>query len=248
MKKNNLIKISLLLAVVFMLSACSLPFVNIVRGSGDMETETRDVSGFNKIELNGAGQLNITQGSTESLEIRAESNILPELTSEVEGDTLVLGYKDQTWRTTVIPTERIVYTLTVVDLTEFTFNGAGDLEVDSLETSSLELTINGAGNIEIDNLVADELSVTISGTGSIQIAGQVETQTINIEGAGNYQSEDLQSQNASIEVNGLGNSTLWVMQSFDVTINGSGSVDYYGDPDVSQDINGLGDVSNLGEK
>lgn len=248
MRKINLAGISLLLGVVVLLSACSLPFVNVVRGSGNLETESRDVSGFNKIELNGAGQLIITQGSTETLEIQAEDNILPELTSEVEGDTLVLGYKDQTWRRSILPTEKIVYTLTVIDLTKFTFNGAGDLEMDSLETSSLELNINGAGNIKIKELLAEELSVTISGTGSINIAGEVESQDITIEGAGNYQSEDLQSQTAFIQVNGLGNSKLWVLESLDITINGSGSVDYYGAPDVTQDINGLGDVNSLGEK
>jgi hypothetical protein len=248
MKNNTVIKISLLLAVVFLLSACSIPFISVVRGSGDVETETREVSGFSKIEMNGAGQLIITQGSTESLDIEAEDNVLPELTSEVKGETLVLGYKNQTWRRSVIPTKPIIYTLTVVDLSEITFNGAGDLEMDSLNTASLEITINGAGNIEIGNLQADELSVTISGTGSIRIAGEVESQSINIEGAGNYQATDLLSQKASIEVNGLGNSKLWVMESLDVAINGGGSVDYYGDPNLTQDINGLGNVNHLGEK
>lgn len=248
MKKISLLKISLLLIVVFLLSACSLPFISVVRGSGNLETETRDVSGFSKITLNGAGQLIITQGSTESLEIQAEDNVLPKLISEVKGDTLVLGYEEHTWRRSVIPTEKIVYTLTVIDLTEFTFNGAGDLQMEMLETSSLELNVNGAGNIVIGSLMADDLSVTISGTGSVQIAGEVESQSINIEGAGNYQSGDLQSQTASIQVDGLGNSTLWVINSIDITINGAGSVDYYGTPNVTQDINGLGDVSNLGEK
>jgi hypothetical protein len=248
MKKNTLIRISLLLSAVFLLSACSLPFVSVVRGSGTVITETREVSGFDKIELNGAGQLIITQGTTESLEIRAEDNIMSELTSEVEGDTLVLGYKDQSWRRSFIPTERIIYTLSVTDLTEFTFNGAGDLQIDVLETPSLELTINGAGNIEIDELMADTVIVTIAGTGSVEIAGQAQSQTINIDGAGNYQARDLQTQSATIDVAGLGNSTVWVTETLDVTINGGGSVDYYGSPNVTQDISGLGDVNNLGEK
>jgi hypothetical protein len=247
MKKNYLVHITLLVSIAFLLSACSFGLLP-QRGSGNLVTESRDVSGFSKIELNGAGQLKITQGSTESLEIRAEDNILPELTSKVEGSTLILGYKNLSWLRNLVPNKEIVYTLTVIDLTEITFNGAGDLQINSLDTASLELTINGAGNIKIDGLMADSLSARIAGAGSMDIAGEVQSQTITIEGAGNYQAGDLMSQTATINVSGLGNSTLWVTDSLDVTISGGGSVDYYGNPSLTQDVSGIGNIKNIGDK
>jgi hypothetical protein len=161
MKKNPLISIPFLVLSIFILSACQfLPWVRVVRGSGNLTTETRPVSDFNAIRLDGAGRLVITQGSTESLAIQAEDNLIVELTSQVEDGTLVLGYQDRPWRKSILPTRPIVYTLVVTDLEKLTINGAGDINLQSLQTDALVLEINGAGNFEINALSADTLLVS----------------------------------------------------------------------------------------
>ncbi len=248
MKKRYLLPLSLIIVGSLLLSACQIPFINVVRGSGTVITESRDVSGFDEVRLDGAGSLVITQGESESLAIEAEDNILPELTSDVRGDTLILGYQETFWKKSVLSTREIRYILTVTDLHKVTFNGAAGLDMDHLETSSLVLEINGAGQIKIDNLTADSVSVTIDGTGNVELSGEVATQTININGAGNVRVGDLRTATTSIEVNGLGNATLWATESLDVTINGGGNLDYYGSPSVTQDINGAGSVNSLGRK
>lgn len=240
--------LSLMIIASIVLSACQLPFVDVIRGSGNLVTETREVSGFNQIRLDGAGRLVVTQGSSESLEIEAEDNIIDELTSDVQGNILVLGFQDQPWQTSVIPTRTITYTLTVTELTDITFNGAGDFTMDTLETSSLNLDINGAGQYNIAELLADSLSIEITGTGTISIGGQATTQTVNIDGAGNYQAGDLETRSTEITINGLGNGTVWATDSLDITINGAGNLNYYGNPSVTEDIIGAGEINNQGEK
>ncbi len=248
MKKKLILILSLLVITSSLLSACQLPFTRVVQGSGVVVSETRDVSGFNAITLNGVGRLDIIQGGSESLEIEAEDNILKELTSDVQAGTLTLGYQDSFWVSSVIPTKEIVYTLTVVDLTELTINGAGDVDIESLQTDTMAMTINGAGQVEIDDLTAETLSVQISGTATIELAGQVTRQTVNIAGAGNYQAGDLQSSTASVKVEGLGNARVWAVETLTITISGSGAVSYYGSPELSQEISGLGDITHLGDK
>jgi hypothetical protein len=248
MKTNRYIAITILILTVLVLSACRLPFVDVVRGSGDLVTESRAVSGFNEVRLDGAGRLVITQGESETLEIEAEDNIIDELNSEVSGQTLVLGFQERFLRTSILPTRNITYTLTVTDLTSITFNGAGELEMDSLDTPALELVINGAGQINLDDLMADSLTVQISGTGTVNIGGQVTSQSVNIDGAGNYSAEDLQTETTEVDINGLGNGTVWATQTLSITINGGGSLNYYGSPNVTQEINGVGDINNLGDK
>ena len=248
MNRKSIIGTILLLSLVFLLTACQLPFFRVVRGSGNVITETYTVSDFNKIQLDGAGQLVITQGSSESLEIQAEDNVLEQLTVDIQGSTLVLGFKEQPWRNRIIPTKTIVYTLSVIDLTSIEINGAADLSLPALETSSLTIEINGAGNIEIDELMADDLVVNLSGAGSMAISGEVDSQNIIIDGTGNYQAEDLKSQKTSIEISGLGNGQVWVEDSLDVTISGGGSVEYFGSPSVTRDVSGLGDIRHAGDK
>lgn len=231
-----------------MLTACRLPFLRVTRGSGEVVTETRIISDFSKLQLDGVGQLIITQGSSESLEIQAEDNILEQLTSEVQGDTLVLGFEEGSWRSQIIPTKTIIFTLSVVDLTEITLNGAGHLNLSALETSSLKLEINGAGEIQIEELNADQLVVNISGAGSISISGEVTSQDITIDGAGSYHVEDLLSQSALVEIAGLGSGKVWAEQMLTISIDGGGSVEYYGSPTISQDVSGIGDIQHMGDK
>lgn len=248
MNKKHIFIFTVLIATSFTLIACHLSFTNVITGSGNVTTETRDVSGFDAVELNGVGRLYIIQGDAESLDIEAEDNIMDELSSDVQGGTLTLGYNDNFWNTTIIPTEEIIYTLTITDLTKLTINGAGDLNIEDLAVSSLDITINGAGEVEIDNLTADNLSIQISGTATIDIAGQVSEQTINIDGAGNYQAGDLQSDSALVSIQGLGGARVWAEEVLTIEIDGGGSVNYYGSPQVSQQINGLGEITHLGDK
>jgi hypothetical protein len=248
MNKNRVINIAISLIGVLLLSACSITGLNVTRGSGVITTQSRSVSGFNAVQIDGAGELIITQGESESLEIRAEDNIIDELTSEVQGTKLVLGYRDNFLRNTIIPTERITYTLTVIDLSEVTINGAADMEIDSLETDVLALNINGAGQVSINQLMADDLTVHISGTATIEIAGQVAQQSITIDGAGNFEAGDLGTSSTTVDINGLGNATVWATETLDISIDGGGNLRYYGLPQITQDINGFSDIDNLGEK
>jgi hypothetical protein len=249
MKKNYLLTFAIIIVASLVLSACEMiPFLNVIQGTGNLISETRQVRDFNAIQLDGAGRLIITQGTTESLEIQAEDNIITELTSEVQDNKLILGFQESPLRKQIIPTETITYTLTVINLTEVSINGAADLDIDTLKTSSLELVINGAGQINIGQLTADNLAVKLSGTGTIAVSGQVPAQSIIIEGAGNYQAGDLETNVTDIEISGLGNGTVWATTTLDVTISGGGSLAYYGNPEVTKDISGLSRINNLGVK
>lgn len=245
MKNKKFFSMLCLILVGVSLTACQF---TVIRGSGNLVTESREVSDFDKVRLDGAGRLFITQGEEESLEIEAEDNIIDKLTSDVQDGMLVLGYEDQPWRTTVIPTNGITYTLTVKDLTGLTFNGAGDLEMSTLETTSLDVEINGAGQLTIDDLTAEDLKVHIAGASTISVSGEVSSQDVVIDGAGNFKAEDMKSESTSIEINGIGNANVWATDTLEINIDGGGTVNYYGTPSVTQDINGLGDINNRGEK
>lgn len=248
MNKRTLVLVFTIIIGSLLLSACSsLDFV-VTRGSGELITQTRNVREFDALQVDGAGELIIIQGEQESLEIRAEDNIIGELTSDVQGNTLLLGYRDAFWRRRIIPTKRITYTLTIKNLSQVTINGAADLDIDSLKTGSLALIINGAGNITINQFTADNLRVEISGTTSMEISGRASQQSVTIDGAGNYKAGDLQTSSTTIDINGLGNATVWAAETLNISIDGGGNLRYYGSPNVTQEINGFGDIDNLGEK
>ncbi len=118
----------------------------VVHGSGNIVTETRNVTGFNKVQLDGTGTLTIIKGDSESVQIEADDNVLPELTSDGTGNTLVLGIEENGLQKAVIPTQTINYVLSVTDLSDITINGGGSLSYYGYPTISQD--ISGAGKID----------------------------------------------------------------------------------------------------
>jgi len=248
MKSKKIFLITTLLLLSLVLMACSIPVIKVVKGSSVMATESREVGSFEAIQLDGAGRLVITQGESNALQIEAEDNLLPYLESSVVGNTLKLGFQDNFWQRTLLPTEPITYSLVVTDLNALTFNGAGDLEMNQLATSELSITVNGASQVRINDLTADSLQIQINGTGSVDVGGEVTTQTIGIDGAGTVQNGDLKSSQTILTANGLGIATVWVTDHLEVTFNGGGTLNYYGQPAIIQNINGAADINHLGDK
>lgn len=180
--------------------------------------------------------------NSEALEIEAEDNIMPYLTSRVVNNTLILEF-DNSARRSFMTTRPINYYLTMKDIRGIAISGGGDIEAREISTSDLDTNISGGGNLDIDNLEADKLEAHISGGGDIRIKnGVVEEQDVHVSGGGKYDAPDLQSQLVTASVSGGGDLIVWAEESLNVNVSGGGSVYYYGSPTVNSSISGGGDV------
>ena len=243
-KSLRVLKTVLLVAVVCLLAvsivSCKFPF-GLVRGSGDIETETVEVSGFKEVVLSGVGNLIIEQGDEESLIIEADDNILSLIEVKVSGDKLTIGMKKNY---NFIPTSKIKFYLTVIDLDAITVNGAGDIDSKEFETDELEFGISGAGDIDF-NINADRIEIRSSGAGSITLTGKVDSQEILIDGVGKYDAEELESKECEITISGAGTATVNASELLKITISGAGNVYYLGEPKIDQDVSGVGRIRQL---
>lgn len=192
----------------------------IVTGSGKVITETRDVSGFQSVELRGVGTVVITQGEPESLTITADDNVVPLLTSEVVDGKLVLSVQEG-----------------------YTFLGEVDITfaVTLPELKAVEL--NGAGKITAEKLTTDSLSAAIAGAGEIKLGGQAKDLTVNVSGAGNIEAENLAVETAQVTLAGAGNIKLNVTKTIDITLSGFGTINYRGTSEATQTVSGLGTIN-----
>lgn len=242
MKAKNLVWVLIMSVAILALTACN---ANVVNGSGDLITETREVSNFDSITLSGSGEVIINQGEGESLTIETDDNVMEHIKAEVSGGTLELGFEEGL---NLISPTRLIFTVGIEDLSEMRITGSGDIGADTLETNRLDTTVTGSGDIRIDTLTADEVKARITGSGDMDLAGEVSAQDITISGSGRYDAGDLLSESAEVSITGSGNATVWATDSLDVNITGSGSVDYYGRPSLNTSGSGSGDINNKGEK
>ncbi len=218
-----------------------------VRGSGHVITEQRDVKGFTAISLAYPASVVILQGTTESLTIEAEDNVVAALRTEVVNGVLQIdNLRDH--RVYINATQPVRITITAKELKDVSFDAAGDLTIQGLNGSDFRVELNGAGSISLQNAKLQSLHASLDGAGSLHASGTADTLTIDLNGLGSFDGAALHSQKATVNVNGMGSADVWVESSLAANINGLGSVNYYGSPSVRQSVNGLGSVNNKGTK
>ena len=217
------------------------------RGSGNIVSETRDVSGFRALAIDYPAEVVVRQGSQESLSIEAEDNLLPGLKTEVKNGVLEIFYKTAKGKH-VNPTKVVKITIVAKDLADVEFNSAGELTMEGIETNSLDVSLSGAGNLELDHVQVKGLGVHLSGAGSMTASGTADDLDVNISGFGDFKGADLHSKVASVHISGAGSAAVWVDDDLTASISGAGSIRYYGSASVSKQISGVGSVSHAGDK
>jgi hypothetical protein len=204
-----------LLSLLLITSAC---IIVGVEGSGNVITETREVSGFSEIVVGGSGVVRVEVTGTESLSIEADDNIMPLLETDVTNGRLVL---DAT--RSIAPTVDIVYTITAATL-------------DGLEVS-------GSAEVDATGVEGGEFSVDISGSGDVAVVGTLDgLLRLSISGSGAFDGEALTAPQGTVDISGSGNAVVNVTETLDISVSGSGNVEYLGSPEVDEDISGSGNI------
>jgi putative autotransporter adhesin-like protein len=241
MYTTRLLALGVLLGTLALAACGGSNTATTVRGSGIVKSETRDVHSFSQVALSGVGTVIVQQGNAEGLRIEAEDNILPLISASVSEDRLSIGVKDN--NVTLNPTRSIYYYITAKQVSALHLSGTGEIRAPNLRTDALEIRIDGTGNVATEGLRADTLTVGISGTGDYTGAGAADSQHVSITGAGNYFAKQLQGTQAEVSIAGTGSATVRVSESLNAEVKGTGAILYVGNPQVQQQISGIGTVT-----
>jgi hypothetical protein len=214
-----------LLVVIGLLAAAILVwYFTSVQGSGVAKTETREIHGISAISFTGLGSVVVEQGTTESLTVTADDNVLPLLETHVEDGTLVIGVKSNNiFNTGFNPRTPIEFKIVVKELTRIALTGAGNADLTKLKSEKLDVNMTGVGNLTLSGST-DHLNVTLSGTG-------------------NFQGEDFAAKTANVKCSGVGNAVVKVSEKLDAHVTGVGSIEYIGNPQVTKKVSGIGQVT-----
>ena len=86
-----------------------------------------------------------------------------------------------------------------------TVNGAGDIDINGLQSSKAALIVNGAGDATISGIDCDDLQVAIAGAGDAIVSGRVSGKAnLSISGAGDIDARELQCDDIDSKVRGVG--------------------------------------------
>jgi len=231
----------ILLGAFLTVIACSI----VTLGSGNLISETRQVSNFDRIVLRGQGKVIVSQGGEESLRVETNDNIMELVNADVVDGTLELGLEEGV---NIISNSRLTFYVSVDNLSGLSLAGSGEIYADKIDTERLEVTTGGSGGIQIVDLTADEVTARISGSGEINLAGDATVQDVTISGAGKYLAGDLCSASVLVTIDGSGKATVCATETLTSRITGGGSIDYYGQPSINSSGDGSGRLKSLDEK
>jgi Putative auto-transporter adhesin, head GIN domain len=106
----------------------------------------------------------------------------------------------------------------------------------------------GSGLAEADGIRSKELQVSITGSGSLLASGSADSLLLSLAGVGNFDGKNLKTQIMQIKHPGFGKAIVNVQRKLDVTITGTGSVEYIGSPTVRKSISGPARLVKIADK
>ncbi len=191
-----------------------------VHGSGKQASENRDVSKFNKIEMQGAYDVDVKLGSKQSVAISGDDNLIKLVETKVTDGTLVLSTKEN-----VHPSKKLRVTITAPNLQSFALKGAGD--------------------VNIQGIHEDNFAIDLRGAGDLTAAGEAKKLSVTLKGAGYVKLYDLHSENASVDLSGAGDVNVYASKYLKAKVSGVGDLSYKGHPaTVEKDKSGVGDIKD----
>jgi hypothetical protein len=211
-----------------------------VVGDGRLAHESRSAGSVSAIDVGGPLEVNVRVGPAPSLEIDADSNLLPLIRTEVVGGTLRMWVEGN-----VRSNNSLRVTYTVPALTQARASGSGRLTISELNGAPLDFSKSGSGSVHLSGSVSrldvqqsgsgqinasalrtGDANLTLHGSGRISL-GQVQGNalTANLHGSGSLQAGgSVASLNAHVSGPGGVNLTALASERADLTTNGSGDI------------------------
>lgn len=208
--------------------------------TGDIITETRSVSGFDKIFVEDNVNVFITQDSVFEVKVEAGENLIPLIKTELtDGELRIKNDNRCNWTRSYKPQVNVYLKMPVVKY--ITSDGVGTIKsTNTITTPSFDYRLMNLGDIEL-TVSNQEVIGHMHGAGDIYLHGTTNHHACNIVGNGFIRASDLRTSYTWISSTTSGNVYVRASDLLQVLIHGNGDVIYYGQPStVEYEITGTG--------
>lgn len=189
-----------------------------IKGSGVAKTETRELADFKSISNEAVGDVVVTIGDSQSVEVTIDDNLMPLLVTEVENGVLKIK-------------------------TTGSFSTSIGLSVKVTVPSLESLRSSGVGSVKVDGLKSENFSVVLSGVGGISAKGEVKTLDVEVSGVGSADLGELVAEDVTVTVSGVGGAVVHATNSVNASTSGVGGIEVRGNPgDRKEKKSGVGSI------
>ncbi len=181
------------------------------RDRGEDETRTIEVADFDRIEVAGVFDLEVTVGGDYRVTLSGKADDLSRTTSSVENGVLVLdtAERDESGKRMLVK-HGVTATVSLPALNGIDAAGVVD---------------GKATGVNAENFDAD-----ISGVGELELSGTCGALSADVSGVGELDAEALECRTVDVEVSGVGKAKIHASESVDAEIAGIGKIEISGSP------------------
>lgn len=234
--------------------SAALAWITLTRGGTagvrpPVTLERHALAPFHELEIGGAAAVTILQGDAEAIEVDVATRANVIEASVVDGRLIVWSRDRRRWWGRIFghrAPQPATITIHVRNLDVLALTGTVRVMVPRLHSKTFSIGASGGASLAIDDLRATTLRVEGSGALKADLAGQVDDEHVSISGAGSYDAERLRATDATVSVSGIANVVVHVQRNLRASISGAGLIEYVGDPEVTEDVSGMGRVKRRG--
>ena len=201
-----------------------------IKGDGNVIKESREVGTFSSLDVSGVFTVYVSQGSSHSLEVEADANLMPFIDIDKSGNTLRVstqkGSKINKW------TEMNLY-ITMREVEDITLSGMVSLNGETrIQGDEITLSHSGMGSTNLD-LMCNKFEAAVSGMAKLNLSGQSNQVFLDNAGMGNIEATSLKATRLKIDNSGMGNAEVYATTAIDISSSGMGKVTYTGGAEVT---------------
>jgi hypothetical protein len=236
--KIKAMKNLLYLIVVFsLLSSCQYR-----RGSGNIISENKSVGNFSEVEISSAFDVELKLGSSPSVVVECDDNLLKYVQVEKRGDKLVVRRKGNFNFTDA----HFKVFITSPEIDKIDLSGASDMKLIGVLSNPDKLTIKTSGASSITGLVdAPEIVTDASGASDIDLKGRTRLYHAEASGSSDIKTSELKSESTDVRASGASNIAAHSSVAMKADASGASTIDCFGGGKIERQASG---ASNINDK
>lgn len=197
--------------------------------TGSIIKETRAISGFTQLLVKSNLNVFIVQDSVYEVTVEGGDNIVPLISTTIDGNTLVCENKNRCNWTRSYKKPLNIY-VHMPDITMIESDGTGDIKsLNTINTPHCYIQARNSGNIEV-TINTPVLTTAMHGSADLILHGTVKNHECDIGGTGFLKAADLNCGYTFLHTYTLGLCYIYVRDLLICHIDQKGDVFCYGNP------------------
>jgi hypothetical protein len=183
---------------------------------------------FNRVTVSGPYHVQLRQGDTYSVTVRARNEDLKRMDLEQHGDRLEIS-SDQKFFRLFKEQDPVLIQITAPNIQTIELNGAIKADIGSIEGENLRMNLSGAiqtvANVNVRNLRVDASGATIS-----KFSGKADRFELDATGACGIDANNLEARYVDADVTGAGVAEVFATNTLRADATGTSRIVYRGNP------------------